>query len=223
MKNTRDYKSETICEFNRSADNYDTHSPFYYSLTRLCDDAVLAQIASFKALKLRILDVGCGTGALLEKIRNQFPEAILNGVDISSNMLAIARNRNISNAVFSEGDAENLPYDNGSFDIVICCSSFHHYPNPDIAISEFRRVTRLGGILIICDMDLPDMARLFANHILFPYQQKGDVRVYTRHEIKVLLLKHGWFQCHVERMTPFQWIAVATARFEAPSESNQNQ
>ncbi len=212
MKNTRDYKSETIREFNRSAENYDEHSPFYYTLTRMCDDAVISRISSLNNPNARILDVGCGTGALLEKIQNTFPNMIQYGIDISPNMLAIARNRNLANATFDEGDAEKLPYDNGIFDIVICCSSFHHYPNPDKAMSEFRRVTRLGGKLLICDMDLPDIARLFANHILFPYQRKGDVHVYTQHEITALLRKHGWFQLRVERITPFQWIAEATAR-----------
>ncbi|MBQ4358623.1 MAG: methyltransferase domain-containing protein [Proteobacteria bacterium] len=209
---SRDYKSETMREFNRSAENYDSHSPVYYSLTRLCDDAVISQITSFNRPNAQLLDVGCGTGALLEKIRNRFPNIILNGIDIATNMLDIARKRNLSHTTFTEGDAEQLPYEDNAFDLVLCCSSFHHYPNPDQAISEFRRVTRPGGKVIICDMELPDIARLFANHILFPYQHKGDVHVYTQQEIKMLLRKHGWTQCHTERISPFQWLAEATAR-----------
>lgn len=208
----RDYKSETIREFNRSAEHYDSHSPVYYSLTRLCDDAVLSRISSFKMPEPRLLDVGCGTGALLEKISHLCPDMILHGVDISPNMLDIARTRNLTHTTFTEGDAEQLPYEDNAFDIVLCCSSFHHYPNPDIALTEFRRVTRQGGKLILCDMELPDIARLFANHILFPYQHKGDVHVYTQNEIKALLRKHKWIQCRTERITPFQWIAEATAR-----------
>ena len=209
MNPSRDHKSESISEFNRCADNYDKHSPFYYRMTRHCDDAVIARIASYQKPAPHILDVGCGTGALLEKLRHAFPDAVLHGIDISPNMLAIARNKNIPDVVLNEGDAENLPYDNGSFDMITCCSSFHHYPNPQKAIAEFRRVVRPGGNLIICDMDLPDIARMFANHILFRFQQKGDVHVYTHNEIKVLLRSQGWTQCRVERITPVEWLAIA--------------
>ena len=165
---------------------------------------------------LRILDVGCGTGALLERLRENFPNAALHGIDISANMLAIARKRNISDVELLEGDSENLPYSDAYFDMVLCCSSFHHYPAPEKAASEFLRVTRPGGKLIICDMDLPDIARLFANHILFPRQQKGDVHVYTRHEIKSLLTQQGWAYCHVSRITPIEWIAIGTAPIHPP-------
>ena len=114
MKQPRNYKSESIREFNHSAEDYDHCSPFYYRMTRLCDDAVLERIASFPSKALRILDVGCGTGALLEKLRDRFEDADLYGVDISPKMLAVARNRNIANAVFDEGDAEHLPCDDRS-------------------------------------------------------------------------------------------------------------
>ncbi len=211
MNKTRDCKSESIREFNRAADHYDLHSPFYYRMTRLCDEAVIARLLDLQIPNLRILDVGCGTGALLEKIRHAFPDAPLHGIDISPNMLAIARSRNLCETTFTEGDAENLPYDNRSFDIIICCSSFHHYPNPEKALAEFRRVVRPGGSLMICDMDLPDLARIFANHILFRLQQKGDVHVYTHQEIKLLLRSQGWKQCRVEKITPVEWLAIAKA------------
>ena len=208
MKQPRNYKSESIQEFDRSAENYDQHSPFYYRMTRLCDDAVIERIASFSQEKLRILDVGCGTGALLEKLRNRFEDADLCGVDISPKMLDVARSRNIANAVFAEGDAEHLPCDDRSFDIVLCCSSFHHYPDPQKAAAEFLRVSRPGGTLMICDMNLPAIARLFANHVLFPLQKKGDVRVYARSEIQELLESQGWEKCRVEKITAFEWLAL---------------
>ena len=217
MKKERNCKSESIREFNRAADDYDQHSPFYYRMTRLCDDAVIKQISSFYKPNALILDVGCGTGALLEKLRQNFSDAILHGIDISPKMVAIAKDRNIPNVELIEGDSESLPYDDTKFDVVTCCSSFHHYPNPEKAIAEFRRVTKPGGKLIICDMDLPDIARLFANHVLFPRQHKGDVHVYTRQEIKVLIRNQGWAHCRVERITPIEWIAIGIAPVYPPT------
>ena len=209
MKGGRDYKSESVREFNRSAEKYDHRSPFYYRMTRLCDDAVIVRLSGILQPTDRLLDVGCGTGALLEKLRQAFPEVILEGVDISSKMLEVARTRNISNATFTEGDSESLPFSDGSFEIVTCCSSFHHYPHPQKALSEFYRILKPGGHLIICDMNLPAIARLFANHLLFRVLHKGDVRVYTRKEMAALLENAGFSQCRVEKITTFEWLAMA--------------
>ncbi len=50
-----------------------------------------------------------------------------------------------------QGDSERLPFASGSFDIVTCANSFHHYPRQDRAVAEMRRVLRPGGRLMIID------------------------------------------------------------------------
>ena len=211
MDKERDYKAESMREFDRSAGKYDAHSPLHYRLTRLCDEAILKRLAKFDGVS-RVLDVGCGTGALLEKIRFKYPTCVLDGIDLSSGMLEIAQKRNIPHATFVEGDAEALPYGDGCFDVVLCCSSFHHYPNPQKALAEFRRVLRPRGMVMICDMDLPVAARLFANHILFPSLRTGDVHVYSSHEMKKRLEECGFAQCRVDKITPFQWLACGKGK-----------
>ncbi|MFR7358928.1 MAG: class I SAM-dependent methyltransferase [Dorea longicatena] len=47
--------------------------------------------------------------------------------------------------VFLVGDSENLPFENESFDVVICTNSFHHYPNPHAFMNEASRVLKNGG------------------------------------------------------------------------------
>lgn len=213
MKEKRDYKSESVREFDRYAKDYDDRSPFYYQMTRLCDAGVMMRLSMVLKPTGRLLDVGCGTGALLEKIRNQFPESDLNGVDLSSGMLNAARSRNILNVILKEGDSEALPYDDDSFDVVTCCSSFHHYPDPDKAMDEFHRVLRPRGHIIICDMHLPTAARLFANSVLFPLQKKGDVHVYTKTEIYCLLKRHRFVYPRVDEISAFEWLATAQAEW----------
>ena len=208
MDQERDYKAESMREFDEMAGKYDAHSPLHYRLTRLCDAAILKRLATFDGVS-SILDVGCGTGALLEKIRFAYPQMTLNGVDLSLGMLNIAKKRNIPRVAFAQGDAEYLPYRDGSFDVVLCCSSFHHYPHPNKALAEFRRVLRPKGIIMICDMDLPLAARMFANHVLFPGLRTGDVHVYSSFEIKKRLEECGFVQCRVDSVTPFQWLATA--------------
>ena len=75
------------------------------------------------------------------------------GVDISSAMLQRALRINTPGIKFIQGDAEKLPVENASFDAVVNLLSFHHYPHPSRAASEFRRVLRPGGRLVLVAFD----------------------------------------------------------------------
>jgi SAM-dependent methyltransferase len=70
--------------------------------------------------------------------------AIVQGLDFSSAMLAVARAREPS-MQFDDGDAESLPYEDGSFDVVVSNFGIHHVAHPSRALQEARRVLRAGG------------------------------------------------------------------------------
>src|SRR5262245_45255619 len=77
-----------------------------------------------------ILDVGCGTGILAEKLLAT-TNAVVRGVDLSPGMVQHAEERCRrygDRARFVIGDSEHLPFPDSSFDVVTCCHSFHHYP-----------------------------------------------------------------------------------------------
>ena len=90
----------------------------------------------------RVLDVACGHGLGAAAAAEQGGK--VTGVDFSAAMLAEARTRHPS-LTFDQGDAQSLPYDNASFDVVISNFGVHHVPNPMAALSEARRVLRPGG------------------------------------------------------------------------------
>ena len=101
-----------------------------------------------------ILDVGCGTGLLASRIREAQPEAKVWGVDLVSDMLrkGVDRwQRHSGHVLPVQGDSERLPFAAGSFDIVTCANSFHHYPHQDRAVAEMHRVLRPGGRLMLID------------------------------------------------------------------------
>ena len=75
------------------------------------------------------------------------------GVDISPAMLQRARRNYRPGINFIFGDAEKLPVEDASFDAVVNLLSFHHYPNPSRAASEFRRALRPGGRLVLVAFD----------------------------------------------------------------------
>lgn len=102
----------------------------------------------------RILDVGCGTGSLVEALANLTARSEIVGIDPTSGFITYARQR-YSNAriTFDQGSAFELPYPESSFDQSLSMLVFHLISNPDKAASEMRRVTRPGGIVAACTWD----------------------------------------------------------------------
>ncbi|MDD1775969.1 MAG: class I SAM-dependent methyltransferase, partial [Candidatus Methanomethylicus sp.] len=105
----------------------------------------------------KIVDVGCGPGYLLRVIAQKVPDADLVGVDISDEMLATA-SQNISawgfgsRAEFHRGEAQKIPFSEGSIDNIISTLSLHHWSSPRDAFIEFYRVLKPGGQFLLMDM-----------------------------------------------------------------------
>jgi len=97
-----------------------------------------------------LLDVGCGTGQLLEDIGEKFKHLSLSltGIDSSKQMVAMA-NKKLSKAKFLVGDALNLPFCEKRFDFLTCSHSFPYYQNKLRALQEFKRVLKPGGVLFL--------------------------------------------------------------------------
>jgi len=99
----------------------------------------------------RLLDLGCGTGALLHALAVRGVPNRLSGVDLSPAMVALARARLPAAVRLLAADAAALPFPAGSFDVVVSSSSFHFWPRPDRVLAELRRVLAAGGRLAITD------------------------------------------------------------------------
>ena len=104
-----------------------------------------------------LLDLGTGTGRMLELFAPRAQRAI--GIDVSPDMLAIARDRllreNIPNAQVRLGDTYRLPFPNGAvgagFDVVLFHQVLHYLDDPGTAVAEAARVMAPGGKLLIAD------------------------------------------------------------------------
>ena len=99
----------------------------------------------------RVLEVAVGTGRSLEFYRS---DVALTGVDLSPEMLDRARARASALGVevdLRDGDAEHLPFADGSFDTVVCALGLCSIPHPDRAIAEMARVLVPGGSLLLLD------------------------------------------------------------------------
>jgi methionine biosynthesis protein MetW len=102
-----------------------------------------------------LLDVGCGTGILLEKLQGRFME--VRGVDISEVAVAVARERGLD-VLAVDLNNESLPYPSGFFDTVTILSALQYFYEPDRALGECERVLRKRGSLLL---SVPNMRAIW--------------------------------------------------------------
>ena len=147
-------KQEAAREFTIWSESYD-RSILQWLLFAPSHRALIKRIREAAGDQpIKMLDVGCGTGLFASKVRTSLPRVEVCGVDLVSEMLAKGQTRwrvHRGHVLPVQGDSERLPFASGSFDIVTCANSFHHYPHQDRAVAEMGRVLRPGGRLMIID------------------------------------------------------------------------
>jgi SAM-dependent methyltransferase len=94
----------------------------------------------------RALDVACGTGAWLQRLRAS--GARVDGIDISQVAVEACRRR-LPEARIEQGVAENLPFDTGAYDLVTCLGSLEHFLDQSGSLREMARVSRDDGRILI--------------------------------------------------------------------------
>jgi len=94
---------------------------------------------------LRILDAGCGTGAMLD-LYGRWPDTEVTGIDLSPEALRFSRERGHSRLVGA--DLTRLPFRSGTFDVVSALDVIEHVADDQAAVREINRVLRPGGILV---------------------------------------------------------------------------
>lgn len=106
---------------------------------------------------LRVLDAGCGSGAVTRKIsRLVYPETVV-GMDIDPIFIEQAGkdavNRGIENIQFDLGNIDSMDYEEESFDLSYCRLVLMHVSDPVRSVKEMRRVTRSGGYVAVSDVE----------------------------------------------------------------------
>ena len=143
--------------FYRQKENlFNFWAPFYDCLfTTIFYQAIHQRLLEFVELKenAAVLDLGCGTGRLMERLAAKFPTMKAIGLDLSPKMLREARGRNRyrKRLIFVSGRAESLAFADGQFDAVFCTMSFLHYPNPQQVFDQVSRVLANGGRFYLVD------------------------------------------------------------------------
>ena len=156
--------------------------------------------------KTTILDLGCGDGRFLKKLRDLNLNNTLYGLDISEKMLELAHSKNIKKCKFDLGDSYYLPYSDGSIDLIVCLNSFHHYSTPELTIREIKRVLSIDGKVIIGDIFTLPIIREIIN-LYLPYSKSGDYKMYSKRNLDKLFNVEGFQNENFSIISP--WLFVS--------------
>ena len=162
-----------------------------------------------------LLDVGCGTGLLLAALKESNPGVTLSGTDPSSGMLAVARERLGDAVTLTQGPAENLPFPDAGFDVVVSTSAFHYFRQPLDAVKEMHRVLRPGGRLVVSDWCVDYLTvRLLDAWLRFT--DAAHFRTWGRRQLQHFLDEAGFEHVRVDRYRISAFWGLMTAVANKP-------
>src|SRR5437764_2480599 len=152
--------------------------------------------------KKNVLDVGCGTGAILKQLGN--PEKNV-GIDLAPEAISFCRERGLNNV--RQGDICALPFADASFDAVICSSVLYHQWVRDVegAAREMHRVLRPSGVLLI---NVPAFPFLHSAHD----EAVMTARRFRKPEVRELLQKQNFKIRRLTYWTTFLFPLAVAAR-----------
>ena len=163
----------------------------------------------------RVLDVGCGTGRLLRQARQHYPAAILVGVDLAWGMVVTGaaaaptelRIRHV------RGTAEQLPFADRTFDLVIVTMSLRHWTDLGAGIAQIHRVLIPGGVLVVADA-LP-APRRGGIQITAPWRRAHSLSGVPT-ELAAMLIANGLVVISCDRMPWFRMPDIHVIAAQKP-------
>ncbi|MDR3581097.1 MAG: methyltransferase domain-containing protein [Oryzomonas sp.] len=130
--------------FHRHADAYDRFASVQQRVVR----RLMELLESHVGVEPRAaLDIGCGTGALSIALKRRYPQTLCCGLDLAFNMVRQASAKSGNDCLFFNGDAEQIPFRAGSFDLVVSASTLQWLDSLDGCLEECRRVVNKDGLI----------------------------------------------------------------------------
>lgn len=145
----------------------------------------------------RILDIGTGSGTLAISLCKEFPDINAVGIDISNLILTFARENaernNLEKRVtFIESKAEDLPFENETFDLIVSSNTLHLISNPIKMFNEINRVLKIDGKFFISDFKR-NLFGLLSSHIRASYTPKEIKEILKESSLKNWIVKNYFF------------------------------
>jgi|SRR3989344_1863408 len=143
----------------------------------------------FKHIKIKdnskILDAGCGTGNLLVNLNKKAKNLRLYGIDISEEMLKVAKRKLENKVKLQLMPVEKIKFKENSFDYVFSTETFHHFSNSKKAIGNFYKILKRNGKLIVLDFDFGFLLNKF-----FHFVEPGNNKMHSSREFRILFKQY---------------------------------
>jgi SAM-dependent methyltransferase len=134
----------------------------------------------------KILDVGCAYGFMLERVQDSFDKF---GVDVSDYAITIAKKR-LPNVKFAIANVEEgLPFQEETFDIIMCNDVLEHLENPRIALGNIKKVLKKDGILYI---NTPNLNSFRKKVLRYADEKEHHISLFSHNELLDLLEQVGF-------------------------------
>ena len=161
--------------------------------TRAAEAEILAEMVAAKPTDVAV-DLACGTGALAMGFARRVHR--IYGLDLTAAMLAVARRAareaNARNVTFALGNAEQIPFADGSLDLALTSYALHHVPNPGRVIGEMARVLKRGGRAGVIDIFVLEDPRSAEMHDRIErVRDPSHTRALARSEFQSLFAANG--------------------------------
>ncbi|MDE7168588.1 MAG: bifunctional demethylmenaquinone methyltransferase/2-methoxy-6-polyprenyl-1,4-benzoquinol methylase UbiE [Mucispirillum sp.] len=164
-----------------------------------------------------VLDLACGTGALMTAIKEHEPKCMLYGADFSVNMLKIGRNK-VGECPLTAADAQCLPFKESSFDRITMAFGFRNVADKELGLAELFRVVKKDGKVCILELTppentlmgklykfyfkyiLPLIGGIFSSRKAYAYLPDSVAHFPKRDEYKKMIEKAGFKHIHFKPM-----------------------
>jgi len=137
----------------------------------------------------RILEIGCGTGKLINKMAIKIGNGLIEGIDFSSEMVSIARKRNKVNIAkekvkILEGNFDEISYEKDCFTKACSVNTLYFWPSPARTTKKLAEIIKPGGKLVLAFEDIEQLKRRNLNQDIF--------NLYSKDEVQDLLINAGF-------------------------------
>lgn len=193
------------CSFDRMADSYDSwyDTPagrMYDALEKRAVERILPAAANGN----RLLEIGCGTGHWSAFFSAQ--GFTVSGVDISPQMVAVARGKEIPDASFQVADAHALPFEDGSFHVSVAITALEFVRDAAVVMREMVRCTcRPGGVILVGVLNA--LSRLNRRRKAAGKPPYDSARLFSPREVKAMLSPYGEARAACSAFVPLSaWL-----------------